>query len=50
MLNEAPYEQEDNHLEHCSYGTPVHIEPDQVLVPFLLHLNHFIGPMFICQS
>ncbi|OEL30366.1 hypothetical protein BAE44_0008615 [Dichanthelium oligosanthes] len=23
LSNEAPYWQEDNHLEHCSYGTPV---------------------------
>jgi len=41
--NEAPYEQEDNHFEHCSYGTPVYIEPDQVLVPLLLHFDHFTG-------
>lgn len=30
VSNEAPSEQEDNHFEHCSYGTPVYIEPDQV--------------------
>ncbi|CAL5027970.1 unnamed protein product [Urochloa decumbens] len=31
LSNEAPYWQEDNnHLEHCSYGTPpVYVEPEQ---------------------
>ncbi|XP_021318224.1 protein XRI1 isoform X3 [Sorghum bicolor] len=28
-LDEAPYHQEDNLLEHCSYETPVYLEPDQ---------------------
>ncbi|CAN6270514.1 unnamed protein product [Urochloa humidicola] len=31
LSNEAPFWQEDNHLEHCSYGTPpVYVEPDQM--------------------
>ncbi|PWZ45183.1 Protein XRI1 [Zea mays] len=28
-LDEAPYRQEDILSEHCSYGTPVYLEPDQ---------------------
>lgn len=29
LSNGAPYQQEDNYLEHYSYGTPVYIEPVQ---------------------
>ncbi|XP_066345281.1 protein XRI1-like isoform X4 [Miscanthus floridulus] len=29
LSDEAPYQQEDNLLEHCSYGNPVYLEPDQ---------------------
>ncbi|XP_025824553.1 protein XRI1-like isoform X3 [Panicum hallii] len=30
LSNQASYWQENNHLEHCSYGTPVYVEPDQM--------------------
>jgi hypothetical protein len=29
-------------LEHCSYETPVYLEPDQTSVPLWFHWNHFI--------
>ncbi|NP_001360939.1 Protein XRI1 [Zea mays] len=29
LSDEAPYQQEDILLEHCSYGTAVYLEPDQ---------------------
>lgn len=42
LSNGAPYWQEDNQLERCSYGTPpVYVEPDQMLVPLCFHSNHF---------
>ncbi|KAL6652934.1 hypothetical protein ACP70R_011859 [Stipagrostis hirtigluma subsp. patula] len=30
LSNGASYQQEDNNLEHCSYGTPMYLSPDQM--------------------